>query len=213
MTSGYKEMNMAGRYVLGSRMSREMGRATSLGIAALLVLSGHAGQALAQGVQPNIVAANQRIVIHAVMPNPASGLEWVELVNESELPRRVFLPIVSVTHDGPAAAAGSPSMLMTTQPATAMSGWQLGNGDSAWYGLPPDLPPAPYGARVVVYFDGQGPDGNDYDFSDGLAVLHTPAGLVNVFNDTQGKAILYAGAERTAEQMRSALNWKVLSDE
>jgi hypothetical protein len=185
------------------------GRIVWLTVAATLVLSVTNARAIAQNVQTNNVAANQRVVIHAVLPNPETGPEWVELVNESELMHRAFLPILTIV-DGVATPIPEPAIV---QPATSMGGWQLGNDDSAWYDFPLDLPPVPYGARVIVYFDGQGPDSNDYDFSDGVAVLHTSGELVQVFNDIEGRAILYAGAERSAEQVRSTLNWKVLTDE
>jgi hypothetical protein len=179
-------------------------------LAGALVLITFAGTAAAQDAQPNNGAANERVIIHSVLPNPESGPEWVELVNESELARRIFLPLVAVVNEG---SAGMPPPAQMVMPATAMSGWQLGDGVSTWYEVPADMPPVPYGARVIVYFDGAGPAANDYDFSDNLAVLHTPPGLVNVFNDTEGKVILYAGVERTHEQMRSTLSWKVLSGE
>jgi hypothetical protein len=83
----------------------------------------------------------------------------------------------------------------------------LGNDEDIWFDFPSDLPPVPYGSRMIVYFDGAGPDSNDYDFSDGLGVLHTPAGVENVFHDTQGKAVLYTAGDRSADMLRSQLAW------
>jgi hypothetical protein len=194
-------------------MTRRIGRSAALALAGALALALPAHIAMAQNAPPNNIAAHQRVVIHSVLPNPESGPEWVELINESELSRQVFLPMVTVTQDGPPASAGTPTPAQMMTPSTVMTGWQLGNGENAWYDFPAELPPAPYGARIMVYFDGAGPGANDYDFSDNLAVLHTPPGLVNIFNDAQGKAILYAGVERMADQLRSTLSWKVLSDE
>jgi hypothetical protein len=195
-----------------ARVTQCIGHGAILALVSALALATLArpATAQAQNAQPNNVAANQRVTIHSVLPNPESGPEWVELVNESELVRRVFLPVVAVVNDG---SGGMPAPAQMVIPATTMSGWQLGDGAGTWYEVPAEMPPVPYGARVIIYFDGAGPATNDYDFSDNLAVLHTPPGLVNVFNDTEGKVILYAGVERTAEQERSTLSWKVLSDE
>ena len=73
--------------------------------------------------------------------------------------------------------------------------------------IPDQLPPVPAGALVLIYFDGTGPAGNDYDFSDQVAVLHTPSWLTSVFGDDPGQAALYAGSTHTAETIRSFVAW------
>jgi hypothetical protein len=56
----------------------------------------------------------------------------------------------------------------------------------------PDLPPDNY---VVIIYDGIGSGFDDYDFSDGKAILHTPAGLSGeVFEDVTDTCILYTGS-------------------
>lgn len=158
------------------------------------------------------IAANQRVVIDSVLPNPTEGPERVELYNTSEAVSKVFIPVV--TNGSSASATLAQGSL--TQPVavltTDMDGWQLGNEDGSWFTFPDETPPVPYGARIVIYFDGKGPVGNDYDFSDNLAVLHTPPGLAEVFNDLQGQAALYAGSTRNDETFRSRLAWRIANE-
>lgn len=194
-------------------MTQGIGRGATLALAGAMALATLAhpatatAQAQAQNAQPNNVAANERVTIRSALPNPESGPEWVELVNESELVRRVFLPVVAVVNDG---SGGMPAPAQVVIPVTAMSGWQLGDGDGAWYDIPAEMPPVPFGARVIVYFDGAGEAANDYDFSDNVAVLHTPAGLTGIFDDQEGAAVLYASGVRTADTLRSRFAWALL---
>jgi len=150
------------------------------------------------------------VIISAVLPNPGSGPEWVMLENRTSaagtMPHQIFLPMMMNRMDNitPISAVGEPPA-----PTDAnIAGWRLGNG-SDWYALPDYLPPLPAGAKVIVYFDGLGAAADDYDFSDGMAALHTPAGMVNVFPDTAGKALLYAGDANTPENLRAQYEWGV----
>lgn len=73
-----------------------------------------------------------------------------------------------------------------------ISGYSITDEDGNWYRIPDGLPDVPGGAFVVVIFDGLGSDNDDYDFSDNVATLHTPAGLVDVFEDDADQCALYS---------------------
>jgi len=60
-----------------------------------------------------------------------------------------------------------------------------------WYIVPGALPSVPAGAFVVIVFDGAGSASDDYDFSDNVATLHSPAGMVNIFEDAADQVTLY----------------------
>jgi formylglycine-generating enzyme required for sulfatase activity len=74
---------------------------------------------------------------------------------------------------------------------TSLRGYGLTDEDDNWYWLPEALPPVPAGGFVVVRFDGLGSTADDYDFGDNLAVLHSPPGLVDVFEDAADQCALY----------------------
>ncbi len=59
------------------------------------------------------------------------------------------------------------------------------------------------GARVLVYFDGLGPAADDYDFADGVAVLHTGAGLVDILDNDADQVALYASSTHNSQTIRS----------
>jgi hypothetical protein len=150
-----------------------------------------------------------RLIISAVLPNPSSGPEWVAIENRvfapDKMPHKVFLPWVARPSSSlPIGEVGQPPALTIVD----VAGWQLGY-PGMWYTLPHDLPPIPAGARVIVYFDGLSAVENDYDYGDGVAELHTPAGMVNVFPDTKGKVFLYAGDVNTPVNLRAQYEWDV----
>jgi len=70
-------------------------------------------------------------------------------------------------------------------------GYYITDEDGNEYRLPAALPAVPPGAFVVVLFDGQGEAGNDLDFADNVATLHTAPGLVDVFEDSADQVALY----------------------
>jgi hypothetical protein len=188
---------------------------------------------------PASATANARVTISQVLPNPASGPERVELTNEGLLYRAfmpvlmhhsdaptysVGEPPMPVLPNDPAAEVGqAPAPQTAPQPAPVaevgeppapagavdMRGWLLGSDASGWYQFPANLPLVAKGTRVVVIFDGTGPASDDYDATDGLIELHTPAGLVDVFDNANGEVALHAGAARNADTLRSALAWAV----
>lgn len=73
----------------------------------------------------------------------------------------------------------------------SLRGHSLRDEDGNLYRIPAALPSVPAGARVVVLFDGQGSAANDLNFGDGVAILHSPAGMVNILEDGGDQAALY----------------------
>jgi len=73
-----------------------------------------------------------------------------------------------------------------------ISGYGITDEDGNWYSIPDALPDVPGGAFVVVIFDGAGSGSDDYDLSDNVATLHTPPGLVNIFEDNADQCALYS---------------------
>ncbi len=70
-------------------------------------------------------------------------------------------------------------------------GYRITDEDGNEYRLPGALPDVPPGAFVVVLFDGLGAAGNDLDFADNVATLHTGSGVVDVFEDDTDQVALY----------------------
>ena len=76
-----------------------------------------------------------------------------------------------------------------------MSGWSLTDEDENWYKFPRNMPAIPAGDFVVVNFDGLGNSFDEYDLADHVIHLHSPAGLVNIFEDDSDQASLYRVSE------------------
>lgn len=108
-------------------------------------------------------AANSDILINEVMFNPGfGGYQWVELKN-------------------------------TGTTAINLGGYRITNEQGILgYTIPAALPTVPSGALVVVVFDGAGSAQDDYNFSDNVATLHSPLGLVNILGTTRGQCALYS---------------------
>ncbi len=66
--------------------------------------------------------------------------------------------------------------------ARSLRGYRVSDEDGNEYRIPAALPPVPAGAFVVIVFDGQGSAADDYDFSNNLATLHSPAGMTDLFD-------------------------------
>jgi len=79
----------------------------------------------------------------------------------------------------------------TGSTSISIGGYGVTDEDGNWYRIPNNLPPVPSGAFVVVVFDGASSAGDDYDFGDNVATLHTPPGLVNIFEDSADQSALY----------------------
>jgi len=162
------------------------------------------------------------IVLNEVMPKPASGgAAWVELAVRQEM-QNLFLPFLGF-HAPAASAASSPLQgafpmgQLVLQPgavnaAVDPSGWQVSNEAGQVYTLPAAVPPLSKGAFVLIYFDGTGPAGDDYDASDGKIVLHTPGGLGDIFTDEAGQVALYQAGARTADNIQDFVAWGGFSE-
>ncbi len=83
----------------------------------------------------------------------------------------------------------------------ALQGYGLTDEDGNWYKFPAALPNVPVGAFVVVVFDGVGSASDDYDFGDNVATLHSPAGLVDIFEDDADQVALYSVTPSTLPNM------------
>lgn len=95
----------------------------------------------------------------------------------------------------PAVAAGEWVELKNTSgSAVNLRGYLLGDEDGNVYRVPASLPDVPAGAYVLVRFDGLGAANDDTNFADNLAVLHSAAGQVGVFEDAGDQVGLYLPA-------------------
>ena len=72
-----------------------------------------------------------------------------------------------------------------------ISGYGITDEDDNWYRIPDALPEVPAGGFVVILFDGAGSSGDDTDFADNVATLHSPSGLVDIFEDDADQCALY----------------------
>ncbi|NOZ28107.1 MAG: VWA domain-containing protein [Chloroflexi bacterium] len=144
------------------------------------------------------------IRINEVAPNPSSGQhEWVELYRP-RVSYDIFFPRFLNAASGGASAGSVRSSRGVGSPlrtALDISGWQISDQDGHSYTIPDALPPVPQGAFVLIYFDGAGPGADDYNFSDGKAVLHTPSGLVDIFEDSADQVALYTGSSHTPDTL------------
>jgi hypothetical protein len=142
------------------------------------------------------------IRINEVMPIPApGGHDWVELLHV-RAPYTLYLPSAG-QHAASQTAPQFPASSFQSLASSPISGWQLGDGDGNFYTIPAALPPVPVGARVLVHFDGLGPGADDYDLSDGVAVLHTGLGLVNILENNTDQVKLYTGSTHNSQTIRS----------
>ena len=73
-----------------------------------------------------------------------------------------------------------------------ISGYRLTDEDGNWYTFPDALPAVPAGDFVVVVIDGNGTASDDYSFADNVAILHSQAGLVDIFEDDMDQVALYS---------------------
>ena len=80
-----------------------------------------------------------------------------------------------------------------TEPVS-IAGWSLTDEDGNWYDFPRSLPELPAGAFVVVIFDGLGSSQDDRDFGDNVAILHSSASIVAIFEEDADQVALYAAA-------------------
>jgi formylglycine-generating enzyme required for sulfatase activity len=151
-----------------------------------------------------------RIRINEIMPKPEAGdFEWVELYNP-----RTFLAYLPLLLRNGSGGGGAARLTQSPQPDTALvgvpldiNGWQVTDEDGNAYTIPEALPPVLLDAYVLILFDGLGSAADDYDFSDGLAVLHSPPGLVDIFEDEADQVALYSSAEHTPDTIVGFVAW------
>lgn len=150
------------------------------------------------------------VVLNEVMAKPAAGgAAWVELYVGQEM-QFLFLPLAVNTSTTANLEAGAPQLSASTLAAAAkidLNGWQISNEAGQIYTLPSSLPALPRDVYVLIYFDGSGPAGNDYDPSDGKVVLHTPSGLTDIFPDEAGQAALYRSGTPSADNIVDFVAW------
>jgi|GEM_PF-6477754 len=155
-------------------------------------------------------ASIPKVRIADTLTNPTSGPEWVDLKVEESLTHHLFMPAIMKPLPPP------PSYDVGTPPipafATGMSiaRWELSNDAGVNYVIPAALPWLPIGTRVHIVFDGAGPATDDYNVSDGLATLHSPPGMVKVFNPSNSQVSLYSSSNHTADTLRARLALAVL---
>jgi formylglycine-generating enzyme required for sulfatase activity len=158
-----------------------------------------------------LLSVGTNIRLNEVMPRPEEGdSEWLELYN----PRssvRVYLPIALRNVSGSGASAYLPQLPQSGPAPLAgvpnIGGWQVTDEDGNAYTIPDALPAVPPGAYILIRFDGLGSAADDYDFSDGLAVLHSPPGMVDIFEDTADQVALYSGDTHTPGTIVDFVAW------
>ena len=143
--------------------------------------------------------------INEVMPKPEEGaFEWVELRNPRVF--QVYLPLILRNASG-----NNGSMLLPRSPASLsaplggpvdISGWQITDEDGNNYTIPDALPEVPRDAYVLILFDGLGPANDDYDLSDGVAVLHSPPGVADILEDVADQVALYSSSTHSPDTIQ-----------
>lgn len=131
------------------------------------------------------------VVVALLMLEPSSAYSRITETETVQPPTRLARGVES--GNGPSGIAisevlfdptsGAPEWVeLKNYSATPLSIRQYGitNQDNAFYRIPGALPDVPAGAFVVLLFDGAGSAGDDYDFGDNVATLHTAPPLVNV---------------------------------
>lgn len=147
------------------------------------------------------------VVINEVMPKPGTGeAAWVEIFVGVQM-TKIYLPLVSKTGGANAQAADVQSAQTMTAASIDLAGWQVSNETGAVYTIPAAVSNVPNNVYILIYFDGQGSAADDYDPGDGQIVLHTEAGLGDVFPDEAGQVALYQPGARTAESIVDFVAW------
>jgi hypothetical protein len=156
-----------------------------------------------------------KIEIAQVTPNPTNGSEWVELRVVNALTKVVFLPAVQRDRDNaPSSQVGTPP-IPDIGPTIFVAGWQLSNDatPAKVYTIPNDIPALPIGSRIRIYFDGLGDVANDYDLTDGLVELHSPAGITSILGDLNGQISLYEAVPHSESTLKSRMMWALLGEQ
>ncbi|HLE80579.1 MAG TPA: papain-like cysteine protease family protein, partial [Dehalococcoidia bacterium] len=90
-----------------------------------------------------------------------------------------------------------------------LAGAMLTDEDGNRYTFTSALPDVPVGAFVVVYFDGQGSGIDDYDFSDGRAVLHSTNAMISPFEVTGDQLALYRTQDARPDTLIDFVAWGI----
>ncbi len=77
----------------------------------------------------------------------------------------------------------------------SIRGYSLTDEDDNRYKFPQTIPDVPAGGFVVLLFDGAGSKTDDLDFTDNLAVLHSPEGMEDILEDNADQMALYPFSE------------------
>ena len=141
----------------------------------------------------------------------AADFEWLQV---DELCGGVWLPVVLrgyapvgrllVNEVMPEPGAGGSEWveLLNVGPGPLnLRGHQVTDQDGHVYTIPDALPEVPSQGLVLIHFDGQGASGDDYDLGDNLAVLHSPDGLVDVFEDDGDQVAVYRGTPHSSDSI------------
>lgn len=140
----------------------------------------------------------------AILPKDGD-FQWVELTHaEISVADETFLPFVSAAADSQSQPGNNISTRVgqsesNTQTVT-MAGWTISNSAGETYSVPTEMPPIPVDTFVIIHFDGQGEVANDYDLSDGVVELHTPAQLANIFAPVD-QVSLYSSEQQSADTL------------
>lgn len=149
--------------------------------------------------------ATGNIVINEVMFAPvAGGYEWIELYSPKVF--HVYLPLILRQTSSMSALTLTTQSLallsVSTTGSVDISGWQITDEDNNRYSIPAALPSVPRDAYVLILFDGLGAGADDYDFGDGLAVLHSPPGVVNILEDEADQVAVYSSSVHSQDTIR-----------
>lgn len=150
------------------------------------------------------------VTINEIMPKPDTGeYEWVELLTHSI--HRIYLPLVLKGYQaGSAANSKATGLAVGASSDINLVGYEITDEDGNTYTIPGDLPPAPDGAFVLIYF-GDGTD--DYDWSDNKAVLYAGSSLANIFEDAGDQVVLYSSSSHSAETIVDFVAWGIEPEE
>jgi Mg-chelatase subunit ChlD len=139
---------------------------------------------------------------------PISGTTqpaWVEIAIDGQY--RIYLPLILNNAASSLASDMHQPQATSAIPGLELSGYQVSDEDGNNYTIPAALPPVPLDARVLIIFDGQGAGVDDYDFSDGVATLHSPIGMVGVFESNGDQVALYNSSTHSANTIIDFVAW------
>jgi regulation of enolase protein 1 (concanavalin A-like superfamily) len=181
------------------------------------------GQREVAGFNPSQVglsAANGNAPFATEIP---ADFEWLRV---DELCSRLFLPVglkgyapvgrllINEVMPQPAVGGSEWVELLNVGPGPLdLGGYQVSDEDGNVYTIPSALPSVPRDGLVLIYFDGQGAGADDYDLSDNLAVLHSPYGLVDIFEDDGDQVAVYLGTPHSPDTIVAFMAYGLTPEE